>query len=1345
MDRERRCGVRPFARPRPAHAAAVLLACALAPHSALAQAPLSGLRTDYVAGTSPYAIALADLDLTGRPDMAVANFASASISVFVDDGPGRFHPRHDLLVGAGPRAIATGDVNGDGIPDLVTANSGASTVSVVLGRRGGTFSTHADFATGSGPRALAIEDVNGDGMPDLAVAGYFAGTVSVLYNDGRGRFPTRADFSAGTGPSGIAVADLNGDGHPDLLVANSASNTVSVLLGDGHGGFARRTNYLTGASPVALAAADVNGDGRPDCVVANYGGNTVSVLLGNGSGGLTPKFDLVCNPGPTAVVIADADGDGNADVVTSNGKSDTVTLLTGNGAGGFASAVNFLTGQSPTGIAVGDLNGDGRPDLVTPNSAEHTVSVNYGTYAGALGAATTVATGASPRAIAVGDADADGVPDVIVTSYLANVVSVYHGDGAGGFASHADYPTGDGPLAVALADLDQDGFKDLVVANANAGSVSVFLADGLGSFRERVDYPVMSYPCAIAVGDVVGDSLLDLVVADQGSNLVSVLMGFGAGTFGARTDWITGSSPRAVAIGDMNSDGRKDILVTDFNGRSLSILLRTAAGDFAPRTTWGDPGLNPVGLAIVDVNGDHYPDAIMANFGSASVSVLLGNGASGYRLATDYPAGAGARAVSVVDVNDDGNLDLLVANETAGTISVLLGDGRGSFAAHADFPAGASPWEVAAVDPDGLPGGHREVVVTNHGDDRFSLLTPRQPTFNALIADPEPSVLGEPVTLTATVAPSTPGPGDPAGTVRFYQGTTPLGTAAVAGGVAALTSPPLPLGHGTLSARYSGDALHLPSLAPGIAHHAYRCGTALSASAQQDTAFEADQVVIDAAGFPRASLVRFGGIPSPSFTLTPISFAADSPSVRIVATVPLGALSGPVRIESPCGTAVSTGVIEVRKSFAFANARTGKFGWLLGLGWPVARSLADTLGVPLDALGLRGRSDTDWRVKSWDPLVQDYVTAGRLRIGQGYWIQTRDPWSVRMDGTVTRETTLVLPLPARGWHLFGNPFSQPIAVQDLRVLKRGVSRPLHSQTDVQPTVFVWDDGAARYVAGTTIAPGGLFWVRRLAPALVESLLVSPPSLAGPTAPAPPGAPLDWSARLWLREAGAGADTVLLGAAPLAAGAAHPLTAQAPPPSPAGNLSLSLEAPDDAGGLARYQAMIHARADAPAWTVLIEHASAPGEVQIGLASDGAPPGMALVLRDPLTGDVLPLESGRPVTLAAVAAARRLRLELVSAVSARRTPVLEQVRAYPNPFGAATGFWFSHAADADVRVALYDLAGRQVRVLERANAPAGENVLLWDGRDARGQLLPAAVYFARCEAGSLRRSLRVVRVR
>ncbi|WP_030355944.1 Ig-like domain-containing protein, partial [Streptomyces scopuliridis] len=49
---------------------------------------------------------------------------------------------------------------------------------------------------------------------------------------------------------------------------------------------------------------------------------------------------------------------------------------------------------------------------------------------------------------------------------------------------------------------------------------------------------------------------------------------------------------------------------------------------------------------------------------------------------------------------------------------------------------------------------------------------------------PDPSVFGQPKTLTATVTPVPPGAGTPTGTVSFFDGATLLGTATLSGGVA---------------------------------------------------------------------------------------------------------------------------------------------------------------------------------------------------------------------------------------------------------------------------------------------------------------------------------------------------------------------------------------------------------------------------------------------------------------------------------------------------------------------------------------------------------------------------------
>src|SRR5207302_249957 len=91
-----------------------------------------------------------------------------------------FIAHRDFVSGAGPVSVAAGDFNGDGKPDLAVANTGSNTVSVLLGNGDGTFQAAAFFAAGLNPQYVAVGDFNGDGKPDLAVANTGSNTVSVL-------------------------------------------------------------------------------------------------------------------------------------------------------------------------------------------------------------------------------------------------------------------------------------------------------------------------------------------------------------------------------------------------------------------------------------------------------------------------------------------------------------------------------------------------------------------------------------------------------------------------------------------------------------------------------------------------------------------------------------------------------------------------------------------------------------------------------------------------------------------------------------------------------------------------------------------------------------------------------------------------------------------------------------------------------------------------------------------------------------------------------------------------------------------------------------------------------------
>jgi photosystem II stability/assembly factor-like uncharacterized protein len=69
--------------------------------------------------------------------------------------------------------------------------------------------------------------------------------------------------------------------------------------------------------------------------------------------------------------------------------------------------------------------------------------------------------------------------------------------------------------------------------------------------------------------------------------------------------------------------------------------------------------------------------------------------------------------------------------------------------------------------------------------------------------------------------------------------------------------------------------------------------------------------------------------------------------------------------------------------------------------------------------------------------------------------------------------------------------------------------------------------------------------------------------------------------------------------------------------------------------------------------------------------------------------------------------------------------------PNPFAARTSIGFTLARAGRVRLGVYDLAGRRVRVLEEGERPAGRHDVAWDGRDDAGRLARAGSYRYRLE--------------
>jgi hypothetical protein len=154
--------------------------------------------------------------------------------VLVGAGNGTFPRTRRYATEEEASAIAVADLNGNGRPDLaVVSGCGAS---VLLDRARGGFGPPRELPHGNDClKEIAAGDLDGDGRADLvtgARASGFPASLSVLLNRGRGRFTEAGTYDAGGSGSysgDLAIRDLNGDGWADLASANDASNFVAVL------------------------------------------------------------------------------------------------------------------------------------------------------------------------------------------------------------------------------------------------------------------------------------------------------------------------------------------------------------------------------------------------------------------------------------------------------------------------------------------------------------------------------------------------------------------------------------------------------------------------------------------------------------------------------------------------------------------------------------------------------------------------------------------------------------------------------------------------------------------------------------------------------------------------------------------------------------------------------------------------------------------------------------------------------------------------------------------------------------------------------------------------------------
>lgn len=284
-------------------------------------------RASFATGSRPTDIAVADFNGDGHLDVAVTNYFSNSVSIYMGTGDGLFTDIVSHPVGNRPTALAVGDLDLDGrADDVVVAREGGVTV---LYGVGGDNTQRRDYALPGNPWAVAVAPIDGDFFPDIVIGDFLAPTIRVLWNKGLMSAPGNDAFdigpplptgaSAGYGAAHLDVGDFDGDGAYDVAVGiinqdfllPPGEASIRVLKGDGAGGLVAAAAVNAGRDVKAIRMADLDNDAAPEIVVAD---GTAGVFVVTNTCPAAVPFDaaatglevvqVVQDPGNTVPLIA---------------------------------------------------------------------------------------------------------------------------------------------------------------------------------------------------------------------------------------------------------------------------------------------------------------------------------------------------------------------------------------------------------------------------------------------------------------------------------------------------------------------------------------------------------------------------------------------------------------------------------------------------------------------------------------------------------------------------------------------------------------------------------------------------------------------------------------------------------------------------------------------------------------------------------------------------------------------------------------------------------------------------------------------------------------------------------